>query len=111
VAVSALVVAGTTALLLAVGPRLSVAQRTSGERAALAALTRDPVLLRLAVVFAASFGLSVVVGNWVVTLLEKTAGLSSAQADVLGTATLVLASGSPPLGGLALPRHVAGEAA
>jgi hypothetical protein len=97
VAVSALVVAGTTALLLAVGPRLSVAQRTSGERAALAALTRDPVLLRLAVVFAASFGLSVVVGNWVVTLLEKTAGLSSAQADVLGTATLVLASGSPPL--------------
>jgi nitrate/nitrite transporter NarK len=103
--VSAIAVAGVAAGLLAIGPRVSGAHRPSGERAALRSLARDPVLLRLAVVFAASFGLSVVVGNWVVTLLEETTGLSSAQAGALGAATLVLGIVSRPLGGWLLRVH------
>jgi nitrate/nitrite transporter NarK len=106
---SAIAVAVAAGLLLAAGPRVPVVRRAAGERAALSALARDGRLLRLAVVFAASFGLSVVVANWVVTLLEETAGLSSAQAGALGAATLTLGIVSRPLGGWLLrvhPQHV-----
>ena len=97
--VSAIVVATAAGVLLAAGPKESAVHRATGERAPLAVLARDPRLLRLAAVFAASFGLSVVVGNWVVTLVEETSGLSSAQAGVLGAATLVLGVVSRPFGG------------
>ena len=103
--VSAIAVAAVAGVLLALGPRESGSQRAIGERAPLAALVRDPRLLRLAAAFAASFGLSVVVGNWVVTLVEDTTGLSSAQAGVLGAATLVLGVVSRPFGGWLLRVH------
>ena len=103
--VSAIGVAAVASLLLAAGPAVPASQRAAGERAPLAVLARDPRLLRLAVVFAASFGLSVVVGNWVVTLLEETSGLSSAQAGVLGAATLVLGAVSRPFGGWLMRVH------
>lgn len=106
---SAIVVAAAAGLLLAVGPRVEAPHRDGRERAQLATLARDARLIRLAVVFAASFGLSVVIGNWVVTLLEETTGLSSAAAGALGAATLVLGVVSRPLGGWLLrvhPRHM-----
>lgn len=106
---SAIAVAAAAGVLLAAGPRVPAAHRASGARAPLGALVRDAVLIRLAIVFAASFGLSVVVGNWVVTLLEETAGLASAQAGALGAATLTLGVVSRPLGGWLLrvhPHHV-----
>jgi fucose permease len=106
---SAIAVAAAAGLALASGPRVPATHRAAGEHAALGTLTRDTRLLRLAVVFAASFGLSVVVGNWVVTLLEETTGLSSAQAGALGAATLTLGIVSRPLGGWLLrvhPQHV-----
>jgi MFS family permease len=106
---SAIVVAAAAGLLLAAGPRVGASHRAAGERAALGVLARDSRLIRLAVVFAASFGLSVVVGNWVVTLLEETTGLSSAEAGALGAATLTLGIVSRPLGGWLLrvhPQHV-----
>ncbi len=103
--VSAIVVAAAAGVALAAGPRVAPEHRDGRERAALATLARDRRLIRLAVVFAASFGLSVVIGNWVVTLLEETAGLSSAEAGALGAATLVLGIVSRPLGGWLLRVH------
>jgi nitrate/nitrite transporter NarK len=103
--VSAIVVAAVAGVLLAAGPREPASHRAAGERAPLAVLARDPRLLRLAAVFAASFGLSVVIGNWVVTLVEETSGLSSAQAGLLGAATLVLGVVSRPFGGWLLRVH------
>jgi MFS transporter, NNP family, nitrate/nitrite transporter len=103
--ISAITVAGAAALVLAAGPKVTAPRRGVGARVSLRSLAGDPVLLRLAVVFAASFGISVVVGNWVVTLLEDTAGLSSAQAGALGAATLVLGVVSRPFGGWLLRVH------
>jgi nitrate/nitrite transporter NarK len=102
---SAIVVAAAAGLVLAAGPRVPAAHRAAGEHVSLRVLAADRRLLRLAVVFAASFGISVVVGNWVVTLLEDTTGLSSARAGALGAATLVLGVVSRPLGGWLLRVH------
>ncbi len=96
---SAIVVAAAAAVVLAAGPRVPAIRRTTDGRIPLGALVRDRQLIRLAVVFAASFGISVVIGNWVVTLLEETTGLSTAQAGALGAATLALGVVSRPLGG------------
>ncbi len=108
---SAIVVAALAGLLLAVGPRVPASHRASGKRAQLGALARDAVLIRLAIVFAASFGLSVVIGNWVVSLLEGEAGLSAQAAGAVGAMTLVLGVVSRPFGGWLLhihPGHVRG---
>jgi MFS family permease len=48
---------------------------------------------------AASFGLSVVLGNWVVTLLERHAGASSGVAGAIGALVLILGVITRPLGG------------
>jgi nitrate/nitrite transporter NarK len=63
------------------------------------ALVGDARLLRLAGVFAASFGLSIVVANWVVTLLEDESSLSGGAAGAVGALVLVLGVVSRPLGG------------
>ena len=47
-----------------------------GRRASRPGMFRDRRLYRLAVLYAASLGLSIVVGNWVVTLLHRHGGLS-----------------------------------
>ena len=104
---SAIVVAAAAAVALALGPRVSASRRDAGGRTGVFALAGDRRLVRLAVVFAASFGLSVVVGNWVVTLLEDTTGLSTATAGALGAATLLLGVVSRPLGGWLLRTHPA----
>jgi nitrate/nitrite transporter NarK len=103
--VSAIAVAAAAAVLLAAGPRVAALDRAATGHASLRVLAGDRQLQRLAIVFAASFGISVVVGNWVVTLLEDTAGLSTAQAGALGAATLVLGVVSRPLGGWLLRVH------
>jgi MFS family permease len=92
------VAVGAAALLLAAPHPVRVAGTAAG-RAALGALARDRRLLRLAAVFAASFGLSVVIANWVVTLLEDEVGLSSEAAGAIGALTLVLGVVSRPVGG------------
>lgn len=96
--VSALVVAAVTAAMLALAPRDA---RTPVERAAVALgrIARDPRLLRIAAVFAASFGLSVVIGNWVTTLLDDRPGVSAAAAGAVASLTLVLGVVSRPVGG------------
>ena len=104
---TAVAVAALAAAMLAAAPRPEHVQRRSGDRAPLRSLVRDRTLLRLAAVFAASFGLSVVIANWVVTLLERESALSSEAAGLIGSLTLVLGVVSRPLGGWILDRHPA----
>lgn len=59
----------------------------------------DRALVRLGVLYAASFGLSIVVGNWVVTLLERNGGLTLSEAGVVGGVTLAVGVVTRPLGG------------
>ena len=105
--VTAVAVAALAAAMLAAAPHPEHVQRRSGDRAPLRVLVRDRALLRLAAVFAASFGLSVVIANWVVTLLERESALSSEAAGLIGSLTLVLGVVSRPLGGWILDRHPA----
>jgi MFS family permease len=59
----------------------------------------DRRLLPLGAMHAASFGLSVVVGNWVVTLLHRAGGTPERVAGVAGGLVLFLGVISRPLGG------------
>ncbi len=97
--VTAIAVAVVAAVLLAVAPHPAHMPRGAADRTSVRALARDRQLLRLATVFAASFGLSVVIGNWVVTLLERETSLSGGAAGAIGALTLVLGVVSRPLGG------------
>jgi MFS family permease len=86
------------ALVLAAGPRDPARARPDRGHAP-GSLWTDRRLLRLAAVHTASFGLSVLVGNWVVTLLERAGGLSSGVAGAVGSLTLLLGIASRPVGG------------
>jgi MFS family permease len=66
----------------------------------------DRRLLPFAAVHAASFGLSVVAGNWVVTLLQRAGGESEHVAGVAGGLVLFLGVVSRPLGGRIADRPV-----
>ena len=67
----------------------------------------DRGLYRLALLYSASLGLSVTIGNWVVTLLTRHGGLGKGSAGVLGSLTLVLGVVTRPLGGWILREHPA----
>lgn len=97
--VSAIVVALVAGVLLGIAPHPARVGRSVADRTPVLSLARDPRLLRLAAVFAASFGLSVVIGNWVVTLLEQETTLSAWAAGAIGALTLVLGVVSRPVGG------------
>ena len=64
----------------------------------------DRRLLPLGAMHAASFGLSVVVGNWVVTLLHRAGGVSEHVAGPTGALVLFLGLVSRPLGGRLIDR-------
>ena len=64
----------------------------------------DRRLLPLAAMHAASFGLSVVIGNWVVTLLHRAGGEPERLAGVAGGLVLFLGVISRPLGGRLIDR-------
>ena len=91
---AAAIVAATGALLVAVSPREPA--RAAVERG-LTLLDRR--LIPLAVMHAGSFGLSVVLGNWVVTLLERSGGESEHVAGLIGGLVLFVGVISRPLGG------------
>ncbi len=102
---TAIVVAVAAAAMLLAAPRVPRVTRGASDRTPVRALVRDGRLLRLGAVFAASFGLSVVIANWVVTLLERESALSSEAAGAIGALTLVLGVVSRPLGGWILDRR------
>jgi nitrate/nitrite transporter NarK len=102
---SAIAIAALAAVLLAAGPGVRPVHRGAGAHVALRTLIEDGRMLRLAVVFAGSFGLSVVIGNWVVTLLEDTTSLGPTGAGAIAGVTLILGVVSRPLGGWILRAH------
>jgi fucose permease len=99
---SAIAVSLVCALLLGLAPAVEPTVRHAGERLD-AAFFRDRRLYRYAAIHAMSFGFSVVVGNWVVTLLEHHGETKSAAAFA-GSLTLLLGFFTRVLGG-ALLRH------
>ncbi|MGI8711668.1 MAG: MFS transporter [Solirubrobacteraceae bacterium] len=62
-------------------------------------LMRDMTLVRLGTVSAVSFGFSIVLGNWVVTLLERNGSLSAGTAGAIGSLILVSGIVGRPSGG------------
>jgi predicted MFS family arabinose efflux permease len=99
---SAIVVSAVCAVLLVLAPAAERTVRHAGERLE-TAFFRDRQLYRLAAVHAMSFGFSVIVGNWVVTLLEHH-GHSKRAAAVAGSLTLLLGFFTRVAGGPMLRR-------
>ncbi len=95
--VSAIVVAAAVLALLLAAPDAPRTPRHAEERVD-AGLFRDAALYRFAAIHTASFGFSVVVGNWVVTLFRKHGEPHSAAA-VAGSLTLLLGFFTRVLGG------------
>jgi len=92
---SAVVVAGIAVLLVLAAPREAARPPVAAGLPTIA----DRRLGRLAAMHAASFGFSVVLGNWVVTLLERNGGASSGVAGAIGALVLLLGVVTRPLGG------------
>ena len=68
-------------------------------------VVRDPALYRFAVLYMASYGIGLVLANWVVELLQRHSTMSDGAAAAVGALTLVLVVLSRPLGGWILEAH------
>ena len=102
---TAIVLALAGLVLLAAGPPDGPRRRQQREHHVPTGVVRDVRLYKLAVLFSCSLGLSVVLGNWVTTLLEREGGMSRGGAGAIAALTLVLGIVSRPLGGWILQRH------
>jgi NNP family nitrate/nitrite transporter-like MFS transporter len=102
--VSAAAVAMLAFVLLAAAPGDEPRPRL-GE--VVAGVLRDRRLYRLAALYAAALGLSVVTGNWIVTLLSRYDGLGKGAAGGLGALALALGFFTRPLGGWIMRTHPA----
>jgi MFS family permease len=100
--VSSIVVAGVCMALLLLAPAAPRTLRHVGEHLD-GGLFRDVRLYRYGAIHAASFGFSVIVGNWVVTLLEHH-GYSKRAAAIAGSLTLLLGVVTRIAGGWLLRR-------
>ncbi len=91
--------------LLSAGPPDGPRRRQEREQHVPLGVLMDVRLYKLAVLFSCSLGLSVVLGNWVATLLEREGGMSRSAAGAVAALTLVLGIVSRPLGGWILHKH------
>ena len=92
-------------LVLAAAPADARRERPAREAGLRAGVLFDRGLYRVATLYAASLGLSVTVGNWVVTLLNRHGGLGKGAAGAVGSLTLALGVVTRPLGGWILREH------
>ncbi|MBV8997600.1 MAG: MFS transporter [Solirubrobacterales bacterium] len=96
---SAAMVAALTIPLVAIGPPTpGHGGHTPGPR--LTTLMADPQLLRLGLISSVSFGFSVILGAWVVTLLERHGALHAGPAGAIGSLILLLGIVGRPAGGI-----------
>lgn len=102
---TALVVGVGGLVLLALAPADRPRSRVHREEGVPTGVLRDGRLYRLAVLYAASLGLGIVIGNWVVELLERNGGLGKGSAGAIGALTLLLGIITRPLGGWILREH------
>jgi MFS family permease len=94
------ILTAAAALVLLVGPPDSAGVRpTRQPGAGDPGIFADRRIYRICVVYMASFGLSVVLSNWVVSLLTRAAGYSDGVAGAIGSLILVGGVVSRPLGG------------
>jgi MFS family permease len=100
--VSAAIVAAVGTAVLLVAPREGARAPRTGVRVTV----RDRRLVPLGAWHAASFGLSVVLGNWTVTLLHRAGGVSETTAGIAGGLILFLGVISRPAGGTLIDRPV-----
>jgi MFS transporter, NNP family, nitrate/nitrite transporter len=91
----ALALAVLVAVLL-LAPAAAEPERGPGARAS---VVRDRALWPLAILYSASYGLGLVLANWVVELLQQHSSLGDGVAAAVGALTLVLVVVSRPLGG------------
>ena len=97
--VSAAIVAAVAIPLVALGPPTpGHGLRRSGP--GFLVLMADRRLMRLGLISSVSFGFSVILGNWVVTLLERTGGLTRGIAGAIGSLLLLFGIVGRPAGGL-----------
>jgi MFS family permease len=99
---TAAILAGAVGVLIAFAPEAPRTRAHAGEISA--GVLRDRRLYRLAAIHTAAFGLSVVVGNWVVTLFQKH-GASHGAAAAAGSLTLLLSFFTRTWGGWLLRRR------
>jgi predicted MFS family arabinose efflux permease len=100
---AAAVAALTIPLVLAAPPTPGHGGSAEGPR--LRALMADPQLARLGALSTVSFGFSVILGNWVVTLLERHGGLGRGEAGAIGSLILLLGIVGRPAGGVLVRAH------
>jgi predicted MFS family arabinose efflux permease len=83
----------------------AAARPAAGPVTGIGRLARDGRLWRIAAFYTASYGLSVVVANWVVELLRRHGDMSGKAAAATGALTLALVVVSRPVGGWILRAH------
>ena len=107
---SALAIAVLALLLLAIAPTVEGVARKAGQTdSRLRELFTDPRLYRLAAVYGASLGLSVVAANWVVEIVTRHGEVDLKTAGAVGAITLLVSVATRPLGGWILhvyPRYI-----
>ena len=86
-------------------PLVAVCPKTPGQGAERSVppfkmLMADARIVRLGLVASVSFGFSVILGNWVVTLLERSGGLGRGRAGAIASLILIVGIVSRPGGGL-----------
>jgi len=102
---TAVAIALVALALVAAAPADELRERPSREEGLDAGILRDARLYRVAALYSASLGLSVTVGNWVVTLLDRHGGLDQGAAGAIAALTLGLAIVTRPLGGWIRHQH------
>jgi len=93
---STAVAVGAAILWLAAAPRPIHTMKHAGS---LAEVARSPELWSLGVLQMASFGLVIVVGTWITTLLKSVFQMPVQQAGLMGSLVLLLGIATRPLGG------------
>jgi MFS family permease len=91
-------------LLLLAAARLPRGERPVAARAEEGILS-DRGLYPMALLFAASYGVSVPIANWTVELLERHGRMADGVAGVIGGSTLIITVVSRPFGGWVLRHH------